>query len=928
MSLDLLSLANTAVREAQLKGLEVLSQEQFDALFLMARGIGAIKIKYANDELGLYAALMQEDILSLLGIGLDQNYLLAKKQLEERINKRKEQLPKRSHKALDALYLEQLVILRKQFKVDQSIETTLDHFISNKDAYEQRKDGYTKHLSMSFIEEDIDVKVKRANESDAEFKTKQSLNAELTQYKLLRKDYLQEEAKIAQEFEEKVKALYAPVQEQIEQIERECRTKLEQHQRGYPKLTDAQKDPVEQEKEDKKFYELEAKREEIISERDEKIKQARESIDIEKDVKKLKEEKEEKSKQNKKVHSEKLNQAEVLFNDKILPLMKELKAQEAHKMFVVIANQMSSFIADHADALKLADSNTIAFVSLLKEMVSDLRIFGIVHHAGMKAAKEFVEKQADAIPEGEEEKKNFIKMVLQGAAEKAAKKVAKVIGTELGKAGAAYSKEVFAAHVEFLERNAALRVPASVKEHHAEYSETKTFVDFLPIEPLEEKVEKKEEESKSFFDFVDYYTENKGVIGGVNTAYQVYQALTARNPDLALVDASNPAVLFAKALEDDALVFSYKLLMEYDKLISTLKEEGTLGKNHTQWERLHENIKSLKAAKEALEVNFAKLKEKHVDHRKKYTDAKKNHGKQKEKIETLKKKREGVEIKIQDSRKARRLKEVQLIQEHLKGDKKKEMDKAMEKLEKEHVKNISKISENISKAERRIKSDIKERKGKIEETQKEAYKKFNRETEDVIRTAIKKEYEEQHGFLKAVLASDKDLEAFLKTSDVLQKSIASIQQEREGEREKLGERYVAGMNEVEAKGKDALLALEEDKKSKLEGLEKAKAAAINKILKPYQKINDTLREMDNQTQILTEELSQIDDALKHERESLVNLEGELVDISRAFYAEVGEFNELKTELNEKTGKLLRSALKLDPGGEPHLLAMQGMLKSP
>ena len=84
MSLDLLSLANTAVREAQLKGLEVLSQEQFDALFLMARGIGAIKIKYANDELGLYAALMQEDILSLLGIGLDQNYLLAKKQLEER----------------------------------------------------------------------------------------------------------------------------------------------------------------------------------------------------------------------------------------------------------------------------------------------------------------------------------------------------------------------------------------------------------------------------------------------------------------------------------------------------------------------------------------------------------------------------------------------------------------------------------------------------------------------------------------------------------------------------------------------------------------------------------------------------------------------------------------------------------------------------
>lgn len=55
-----------ATATAHAKGTQNLSQAQFDALFLSARAMHALKQKYEDNPLGMRCALMQEDVLALL----------------------------------------------------------------------------------------------------------------------------------------------------------------------------------------------------------------------------------------------------------------------------------------------------------------------------------------------------------------------------------------------------------------------------------------------------------------------------------------------------------------------------------------------------------------------------------------------------------------------------------------------------------------------------------------------------------------------------------------------------------------------------------------------------------------------------------------------------------------------------------------------
>ncbi len=114
-----------AVQAAHLSGVHTLSQEQFDALFLTVRGVGAIKHKHAKDAVGLEAALIQEDIFSLIGIPLNQSYLKAKDQLLDDLQKRKNNSPEKSHAALDTFYKKEILLLRAQYNIDQQIDNVV-----------------------------------------------------------------------------------------------------------------------------------------------------------------------------------------------------------------------------------------------------------------------------------------------------------------------------------------------------------------------------------------------------------------------------------------------------------------------------------------------------------------------------------------------------------------------------------------------------------------------------------------------------------------------------------------------------------------------------------------------------------------------------------------------------------------------------------
>lgn len=923
MSLNIPALVDTAVREAQLQGLETLNEEQFDALFLMARGIGAIKQKYANHSVGLDAALMQEDILSLIGIGLNKDYILAKKQLEEKINKRKEELPSRLHGALDEFYVQQIAILRKEYKVDAEIENTLKHFVENSDEYVKIRNGYAKHISMHFIEEDIDVKVKAKHESNAEFKTKQALNKNLGLYKGLRAPFLEEKQEIEREYEDKLKEMYGSVQNEISAIENEYKIKLEQHQLKYKKLDGTQALPVEQEE----FVKLELEGEALIKERDKKIMKLKEGID----VNALHEEKKEKLEQNQIKHKDKLKEAEALFDDKIFPLLKELKAQEAHKMFVVIANQMSLFIEHNGDDLKQADSNTIAFVALLKELVSDLRIFGVVHHVGMAEAQRVVESETSRLQESEKSDPSRIEKILAKAAEKAAKSVARKVGDELGKAGAAYSKKAFKRHVKFLEQNVVLRIPAIVKEHDSQHQEAKTFVDYLPPGSAVKKT-KEPSEFVSFFDFVEHFNNSKGVLGAVDTGLKVYEALSARNPDIALIDVPNPAYLFAKALEDGALAFNYKLLVEYEKMIDALAKYDSLGENAPKWKKLQSDIKDLMQDKEKLDALYKELKDSHYTFRKAYTEAQKPYDAKKAKIESLKERRVKLKREIKEERQSIKIKEAEIFKQEVSGkdgEKLIKIKKAMEELGKEYEQKVRKVHHKSEKDVQSEKNKTNIEKQKLEKKQREHLKGFDETTEAIVIMAIKEEHEKQNGFFKTVIATKKDLEEFYKNTPALKEKIEALRDERKQERERLEKSYAGVIKKLEEKLINTLLpTLEEEKQTLLSRLEKEKANKEKEILKPYSKFHAIMEETERKTKALEGELNDLEGQIANEGENLKILEANMIEISREFYAKVEAFNEAKEALNNNAKELMSDAVKLDPGKEPHLRAMQGIIKSP
>src|SRR5690606_30695880 len=104
------------------------------------------------------------------------------------------------------LYQKKITALRKKYRIDEYIHQQINDLIKNPQAYESIKNNFSTHLSMSFIDEDFDVKEKQAYESDAEFKIKQDLNKKNKEYNKLKSNFNTDIDLINIQFDEAIKS--------------------------------------------------------------------------------------------------------------------------------------------------------------------------------------------------------------------------------------------------------------------------------------------------------------------------------------------------------------------------------------------------------------------------------------------------------------------------------------------------------------------------------------------------------------------------------------------------------------------------------------------------------------------------------------------------------------------------------------------------
>lgn len=786
MSLNLeslsLQIAETAAREAHLTGLATLSNEQFDALFLAIRGINALKKKYAKESSGLYSALMQEDMLVLLGIPFESQYLIEKQKLKS-----------------DPRYTEKISVLREKYAIDAKIESVISNLIKNKNEYEKTRYRYAHDIKMNYIEEDIDIKIKRQHESEAEFKTKQKLNAAL------------------------------------------------------------------------------------------------------------------------KIYEEKRNDP-VYFKQHIIPLIKELKAQEAHKIFVVIANQLSHFIEHNLGEFNQADSQTIAFFALLKELASDLRVLGIVQHVGLKAANDYINSVIKRTSPDEIKKEDVIENLIKAATKKATKKIAEKMGEELGKAG--YSNEIFEKFILFMEKSVVLQIPKVLENDF----QSETIIDYMPVSEKIEPIHVKG--SLSFFDLVDAYSKSKGLLDKASFALDVYESLSAPNANAALIDSPNPAYLFAETLKDDALSYNQKILTEFGKLIIILQQNSALGSNAEKWQKLSNAIEALQEKRKALDESYESLKKEHPEHRKNYLAEKETLTQIKGKLSALNLNREKMQSEITQDKKNRRDKETSLLQKRITQTEKSKMQKQIEELdaqtEKKRFEKNKKYQGELEKIERKF----SEKTSKLKSHQEKSLSEFDKNTKNHVNDAIKKYFNDAHdSFFSATFASDKELKDFYEKNEKIKSQIELLENERGKERNQLIERQSLTLEKVNEDHRINVSNLRKKEESSLLKLELNKQKKSDKILKPYRELTEELEKMDSKIRKQESNLYELNKAIALNNDELKNSEDALIGISREYYEKVNAFNEEKNNFNEDTNDLLKKALTRSAGDCSYLLAMQGMIKS-
>jgi len=972
----------SAVQAAHISGVQALSQEQFDALFLSARGMGAMKKKYNDNLLGLQSALMQEDILGLIGIPLNAEYLKQKQALQKKHYVNKDKLSHSEFEQKEEELLIELQALRNQFKIDQFIDERINEMINNQAQYNQKRDGFSKHLCMGFVEEDMDVKVKFAHESDAEFKLKQDINKLLNgdDYNNLRKNYANAKKEIEKQYEQKIKVLEKPISDTLENINAEftpkiedARKKIEMLEKYYPKVAVKENnllklETVRQEyaitlskynsnptillkqkleklsieraalarldnnqakyknmtpeaRQEALFQEMHSeltgKKQALESERDEKISAIREPI--QKELQALKEKRLEellKLKEDKKYKAE-LKEADKYFDKKILPLVKELKAQEAQKYFVVLNKKMQDLLADNIQELEQVDSNTIGFVGLLGELMTDLTVLGAVHHIGIKTADEFIKKEAKNVNLSND---GVIQDLLEGAANKVSKK----IGKELGQCVA--NKKIFTQHVEHMEQYAQLQVP----KHISEEFEPRRFTEYLP--DTSEKTEREQEDNipDSIFDVIEQFNKSKGFLQKMDTAKSVYQAITSAKPDSHFFnDEPNTAQVFVSALKDEALAFNYQMLDQVSTALETLEKNKVFSnmENGDDWKKILSETKKLKIEKRKLDKEFQDLCKLHQTKRAEYIKADLPYKASKQKLSEAVEKRRVLSGRLEKLIEENDKKKEDLYAKELPKDEREKMTAALEALEEKYDKRAEDNHSWYTNSIKKYEAAHNERLQVAEKEYQKASIQYDKDTEKGVENILRDAYGDAKFSNFKLLASKQDLEKFRKENPEIEGKIAEYKAQRQTRKAK---GYPPILAAEKAKSEDQLVSdmtkLVAEYGNKKLSSQKSKSVEKNKILSAQKKIDAKISKLYAEQNNLEAELENLDKDINTAKQEVESSKQVLISISRDFYTAVNTFNEHKTEINEKAQLSLKEVFTLDPEDEPHLRALQSMFK--
>lgn len=934
------TLIEKAVSAAHLKGIETLNAEEFDALILMARGLGALRSKYAKKEMGVQTALMQEDILAIVGIPLPKDYLQQKFSLNQYDHAQRN-----------------IIALRRAHGIEQLIESVLNNEVEIRRA----RAKFTKDLSANFREEDILSGERKPHESEAEYSTRIRLNRAYDKFNKKRATYLSEAKAAEEKYQADLQELKKTIQPENEKTLKQYDPLLKQQNRKledfikffpYEKLTamlkngDSQLSLSAHEPARKhiealinKLYRdnierLKGKPTNIIidflyDEAGNLIKEEQHMLEAQKnaaleanndliknDKALLNKKREEKILELKAKHKVELETANVYFDLNVLPLIKELKAQEAHKYFVVCSKRLSEFIEQHSDELSSADSNTIGFVSLLSEHADKLSKIGFMQHVGVDFVKKTLldETKAENIEEG----------LVDGFVSKVAKKAGEAIGEEIASSPAQGSKEALSLQVKLLERTAAVRVPVEIDHPQ------KTFVDFFEQSAVQIPPRKKG--GQTFFDFVDDFNRSKGVFESAEVAYSVYQALTTPRTNKMFSDhpPSTPIHLFANALQDEALAYNYKILMHYGDLLKVLNEKDVSpdSKDQHEWMRHYESIETLKASRAKLDQSFIELQTIHSELRKKYKKAESELHQAESELSNLKDKKLTLSEKMDVLNKEAFKVSMDYKKTHLSDEKIQSIAKRIEGLEPKYISKTKKLHEKLEQAKKAEKENLQK---ELRENDSGLSKMIldletSKNTNRV--SLIKRAYEKEKGFFSNVFVTEKELEAFLERDPFLQAKVEQLETQKIQEKDEQIKLHQESTEAIRKLSENKIEALENKMIDDIAKLEMEKIERFNSLMKPYIERDAAISKINKKTEALQSQIDALNAQIKAKNEEIEAAhKSNLKSISREFQSHITEFNETRTDLNKNVEDLLSRVLST-PTDEPHLRTMQAMMEGP
>jgi hypothetical protein len=950
-------LIEKAVSAAHLKGIETLNAEEFDALILMARGLGALRTKYAKKEMGLQTALMQEDILAIVGIPLPMDYLQQKKLLEEKIKAHKSATKKADHSQLDELYRINIIALRREHEVDQLIEGALNNEVE----IGRARAKFTKDLSANFIEEDIITGERKPHESEAEYSTRIRLNRAYDKYNKKRATYLSEVKTAEEDYQANLQKLKETIQPENEKIKNKYEALLKQQNRKLEDLimffpseklkemlknggfqislsaneparknieilvNQLYKDNHERLK-DKPASEIEAflydEAANQIKE-EQRILEAKKNAALEANNDLIKNEKallnkkrKEKILKLKAKHKVELDAANVYFDINVLPLIKELKAHEAHKYFVVCSQKLSEFIEQHSDELSYADSNTIGFVSLLSEHADKLSKLGFMQHVGVDFVKKTLsdETKAENIEEG----------LVDGIVSRVAEKAGEVLGKEIASSPAQDSKKALSLQVELLERTAAVRVPVEIVHPQ------KTFDDFFEHSAVQITPRKKE--GQTFFDFVDDFNRSKGVFESAEVAYNVYQALTTPRAKMMFSEQppSTSLHLFANALQDEALAYNYKILMHYGDLLKVLAEKDISpdSKDKREWMSHHESIEELKESRAKLDQSFIELQSVHSELRKKYKKAESELHQAESELSNLKDEKSTLSEKINILNIEAFKVSMDYKKTHLSDEKIQSIAKKIEGLEPKYISKTKKLHEKLEQAKKIEKENLQKKLRENDSLSSKIILQIETNKKEKKVSLIKKAYEKEKGFFSDIFVTEKELEDFLERDPFLQAKVKKLEAQKDQEKAEQIKSHQASVDTITKSSEAKVNSLENKMFDDIAKLEMEKTERRNSLVKPYIERDKSISKIYKKVDKLKLQEDVLASQIEAKKEEIKAIhKSNLKAISSEFQSHVTEFNEKRTDLNKQVEDLLSRVLST-PTDEPHLRTMQAMMGGP